>query len=95
MKNRLEENWEYVFSSLSYWEFEPQVNVFLKFFNEVGASRLDDCPIEHWEGMKWFITLEAKQGEAVRNHVMCALMTFPRHIGHGGKVGVVGRLGSS
>jgi hypothetical protein len=30
MKNRLEENWEYVGYDLSYYEFKAQVNVYLK-----------------------------------------------------------------
>jgi hypothetical protein len=67
----------------------------LKFFIEVGASRLNDCPIKHCEGMKWFITSEAKQGETTRNHTMLALVTTPSHIGHGGEVGVVGKFVSS
>jgi hypothetical protein len=45
--------------------------------------------------MKRFITSKAKQGEATKNHAMCALVMIPIHTGHGGKVGVAGRLVSS
>jgi hypothetical protein len=45
--------------------------------------------------MKCFIVLEAKQGGATMNHVMCTLVTTLSHIGHRGKVGAGGRLVSS
>jgi hypothetical protein len=54
VKNRLKDNWEYVYSDLSYREFKAQVDVFLKnkrhdlkFFIEASASRLYDYPIKH------------------------------------------------
>jgi hypothetical protein len=65
--NRLVENWEYTGYELSYREFKPQVNVYLKnrqhglkFLIELSAVRPDDCVEEHWETMKHLIAWEAK-----------------------------------
>jgi hypothetical protein len=42
--------------------------------------------------MKYFIALEAKQDGATNNRAMRALVNTPSHFGHGGEVGVAGRL---
>jgi hypothetical protein len=42
--------------------------------------------------MKCLVALEAKQGDLVKYHAMCALVATPSHSGRGGKVGIVGRL---
>jgi hypothetical protein len=42
--------------------------------------------------MKHFITFNAKQEEVMRNRTMRALVHTPNHFGHGGKMGVAGRL---
>jgi hypothetical protein len=101
VKNRLNENCEYVGYELSYQKFKTQVNGFFKnkrdvleLFVEANAGRPYDCPIKHWEGLKHLIA-SSKQGEATRNHVMRVLVTTPSHYGHGGKVGVVRRMVSS
>jgi len=59
VKNKLEENWEYVGYDLLYRKFKAQVNVCiknkkhgLKFLNEASAARRTHCLEEHWEGMK-------------------------------------------
>ncbi len=99
VKNRLEENWEYVGYDLSYHEFNAQVNVYLKnkwhslkVLIKTDATRLRDCSEEHWENMKHLVALEAKQCEATKYRAMQAFVVTPSHSGRGGKVGIVGRL---
>ncbi len=94
VRNRLEENWEYVGNDLSYREFKAQVNVFLKnrrhglkLLIEAGAARPNDCAEEHWENMKRLITSEAKRGEAARNRAMRARVNTLRRSGRCGEVG--------
>jgi hypothetical protein len=38
------------------------------------------------------VASNVKQEKAMRNHTMRALVHTPNHYGHGGEVGVVGRL---
>ncbi len=99
VKSRLEDNWEYVKYDLAYEEFKVQVNVYvknrrhaLKLLIEVGGMRLDHCAEDHGENMKRFIASDAKQREAMKNHAMRTLVSTPHHFGHGGDIGVVGRL---
>ncbi len=94
VRNRLEENWEYVGNDLSYREFKAQVNVFLKnrrhglkLLIEAGGARPNDCAEEHWENMKRLITSEAKRGEAARNRAMRARVNTLRRSGRCGEVG--------
>jgi len=68
VKNRLEDNWEYVGYDLSSYEFKAQVNVYLKnkwhslnIFIEANAIKLGDCSDEHWENMKRLAASEAKK----------------------------------
>jgi len=97
VKNRLEGNREYVGYDLSYHEFNTQVYLknkwhSLKVLIKTNATRLGDCSEEHWENMKHLVASEAKQCEETK---YCAMQTFvvtPSHSGHGGEVGIVGRL---
>jgi hypothetical protein len=64
----------------------------LKLLIEANVARPKDCIDDHWESMKHFITLKAKQGKATRYHAMQAKVNTPSHFGHGKKVGTIGRL---
>ncbi len=99
VRNILDKNWEYVGYDLSFRKFKTQVNVYLKnrrhalkLLIESGVGRLDDCGIDHWENIKCFITLKAKQNEVTKNCAMHAFVTTPSHFSHGGKVGATYRL---
>lgn len=67
MKNRLEENQEYVGYDLPYREFKAQVNVFLKnrshalkLLIEACVVRPDDYVEEHWKCLKLLIASKVK-----------------------------------
>lgn len=64
----------------------------LKLFIKANVPRLRDCTKDHCESMKCFIASNVKQEEVVRNRTMRALVHTPDHYGHGGEVGVVGKL---